>query len=113
MKSVEAEGSTAVPGEHRSERLDLRVTPTEASFIRQTAASRRQSVTEFLTSAAIQVAERAIEQDRRVVLMNEVFDRLVDEMDGPEEVVPMLSTSRPGPSPAPDAVPERSTDFGL
>jgi uncharacterized protein (DUF1778 family) len=81
----------AVPGERRSERLDLRVTPTEASFIRQAAASRRQSVTEFLTAAAIQAAERAIEQDRRVVLMNEVFDRLVDEMDGPEEVVPALA----------------------
>ena len=65
----------AVPGERRSERLDLRVTPTEASFIRQAAASRRQSVTEFLTAAA----------------MNEVFDRLVDEMDGPEEVVPALA----------------------
>jgi len=81
----------AVLGERRSERLDLRVTPTEASFIRQAAASRRQSVTEFLTSAAIQAAERAIEQDRRVVLMNEVFDRLVDEMDGLEEVVPALA----------------------
>jgi len=80
----------AVPGEHRTKRFDLRVTPSEAAFIRQAAASRRQSVTEFLTNGAIEAAAQAIEEDRRIVLMNEVFDRLVEEAEGPDEVVPAL-----------------------
>lgn len=78
-------------GERRSERIDLRVTPTEAALIRQAAASRRQSVTEFLTSAAVQAASGAAEEDRRVVLMNEVFDRLVDQLDEPAQLVPALA----------------------
>jgi uncharacterized protein (DUF1778 family) len=82
---------TQLPGERRSERLDLRVTPSEAAFIRQAAASRRQSVTEFLTEAAVAAAARAVQEDRRVVLMNEVFDRLVAELDEPAKVVPALA----------------------
>jgi uncharacterized protein (DUF1778 family) len=78
-------------GERRSERIDLRVTPSEAAFIRQAAASRRQSVTEFLTAAAVQAASVAAEEERRVVLMNEVFDRLVDELDEPEQAIPALA----------------------
>ena len=81
----------AVPGEHRTERFDLRVTPSEAAFIRQAAASRRQSVTEFLTNGAVQAAAQAVEEDRRIVLMNEVFDRLAEEMEGSDEVVPALA----------------------
>ena len=82
---------SGVPGERRSERFDLRVTPSEAAFIRQAAASRRQSVTEFLTGATVQAATQAVDEDRRVVLMNEVFDRLVDELGSPEQVVPALA----------------------
>ena len=81
----------AVPGEHRTERFDLRVTPSEAAFIRQAAASTRQSVTEFLTNGAVQAAAQAIEEDRRIVLMNEVFDRLAEEMEGSDEIVPALA----------------------
>ena len=81
----------AVPGERRTERFDLRVTPSEAAFIRQAAASRRQSVTEFLTNGAVQAATQAVEEDRRIVLMNEVFDRLAEEMEGSDEVVPALA----------------------
>jgi uncharacterized protein (DUF1778 family) len=77
-------------GEQRSERLNLRVTPTEAAEIRQAAEARRQSVTEFLVEAATAYAERAMTEDRRLVLMNEVFDRLVEEMDGPDQPVDAL-----------------------
>jgi uncharacterized protein (DUF1778 family) len=80
-----------VAGERRSERIDLRVTPSQAAFIRQAAASRRQTVTEFLTDAAVRAATAAAEEERRVVLMNEVFDRLADELDEPEEVIPTLA----------------------
>lgn len=82
---------TLVAGERRSERLDIRVTPSEAAFIRQAAASRRQSVTEFLTSAAVAAAAVAPEEERRVVLMNEVFDRLADELEEPEQAIPALA----------------------
>jgi uncharacterized protein (DUF1778 family) len=78
-------------GERRSRRLDLRVTPTEEALIRQAATGRRQSVTEFLVEAALTAADRAIQDDRRIVLMNEVFDRLVDELDEPEQVIPALA----------------------
>jgi len=84
--------TTEMPvGERRSRRLDLRVTPTEEALIRQAAAGRRQSVTEFLVEAALSAADRAIQDDRRIVLMNEVFDRLVDEFDEPEQAIPALS----------------------
>ena len=79
------------PGEQRSKRFDLRVTPSEAAFIRQAAASRRQSVTEFLTTAAIEAATRAIDEDRRIVLINEVIDRLAQEMEREDELVPALA----------------------
>jgi uncharacterized protein (DUF1778 family) len=78
-------------GERRSRRLDLRVTPTEEALIRQAAAGRRQTVTEFLVEAALTAADRAIQDDRRIVLMNEVFDRLVDELDEPEQAIPALA----------------------
>jgi len=89
--SIGPAADTLVAGERRSERLDLRVTPSEAAFIRQAAASQRQSVTEFLTSAAVAAATTAADQERRVVLMNEVFDRLVDELDEPEQAIPALA----------------------
>jgi uncharacterized protein (DUF1778 family) len=37
------------------------------------------------------VAERTIEDERRIVLMNEVFDRLVEEMEEPEQAIPALA----------------------
>src|SRR5512144_1295219 len=85
-------GSDVGPGagEQRTERFNLRVTPTEAAKIRQAAEARRQSVTEFLVEAATAHAERAMTEDRRLVLMNEVFDRLVEEMDGPDHPVDAL-----------------------
>jgi uncharacterized protein (DUF1778 family) len=83
--------TTETLGERRSRRLDLRVTPSEEALIRQAAAGRRQSVTEFLVDAALTAADRAIQDDRRIVLMNEVFDRLVDELDEPAQVIPALA----------------------
>lgn len=77
--------------ERRSRRLDVRVTPTEEALIRQAAARRRQSVTEFLVDAALNTAERTIDDERRTVLMNEVFDRLVDEMEEPGQAIPALA----------------------
>ena len=84
-------GTDAVTDERRSRRLDLRLTPTEEALIRQAAAGRRQSVTEFLVEAALAAADQALPDDRRIVLMNKVFDRLVDELDGPEQAIPALA----------------------
>lgn len=83
--------TTAGAAERRSRRLDLRVTPTEEAMIRQAAGHRRQSVTEFLIEAALGAAQRSVDDQRRIVLMNEVFDRLVDEMDEPGQVIPALA----------------------
>lgn len=48
-------------------------------------------MTEFLVAAAAAAADRAIQDKRRIVLMNEVFDRLVGEFDEPEQVIPALA----------------------
>jgi uncharacterized protein (DUF1778 family) len=83
--------SSADPLERRTERIDLRVTATEAAFIRQAAASQRQTVTEFLVEAATSRAEQTQQEQQRIVLMNEVFDRLVQELDQPEQTIPQLA----------------------
>jgi uncharacterized protein (DUF1778 family) len=48
-------------------------------------------MTEFLVEAALTAADHAIQDDRRIVLMNEVFDRLVEEFDEPEQAIPALA----------------------
>lgn len=64
----------------KTERFNLRATADEAAIIRQAAAARRQSVTEFLIESALTAANHALSEDRRQVLANAVFDRIAEEL---------------------------------
>jgi uncharacterized protein (DUF1778 family) len=75
----------------RTERLGLRLTPDELAQIRQGAEARRMSITAFIIEAALSSVDRAISEDRRTVVANAVFDRLVDEMEEPAQVIDSLA----------------------
>lgn len=78
------------PAQRRSERLNLRLTSEEAAIVRQAAAERKQSVTAFVVEAALAARDRALSEDRRLVLANAVFDCLVAEMSEDDEPIEAL-----------------------
>lgn len=83
--------SVPKPAGQRTERLGLRLTPDELAQIRQGAEARRMSVTAFIIEAALNSVERAITEDRRTVVANAIFDRLVNEMEEPAQVIDSLA----------------------
>ena len=83
--------SVPKPAAPRTERLGLRLTPDELAQIRQGAEARRMSVTAFIIEAALNSVEGAINEDRRTVVANAVFDRLVDEMEEPAQIIDSLA----------------------
>jgi len=86
----QATAAAASAEEPRSQRFNLRATPSQDAIIRQAAAARRMSVTDFMLEASLAEAQRALHEDRRLVLMNEVFDRLAEELDESDEPVQAL-----------------------
>ena len=83
--------SAPKPARQRTERLGLRLTPDELAQIREGAEARGMSVTAFIIEAALNSVDRAITEDRRTVVANAIFDRLVDEMDEPAQVIDSLA----------------------
>ena len=49
------------------------------------------SVSAFMIDAALTTVDQAIAEDRRIVVANAVFDRIVDEMAEPEEIIDSLA----------------------
>jgi|SRR5208337_523024 len=88
-----AEQDTAAPAPttQRTERLGLRLTPDELARIRLGAEARRMSVSAFMIDAALNTVDQAIAEDRRIVVANAVFDRIVDEMAEPDEIIDSLA----------------------
>lgn len=75
--------------ERRTDRLNLRVTPTEGALIRQ-ASERYGSITKFLVESARKEADQGLYEDRRTILSNEVFDRLAERLADDEDTVEAL-----------------------
>jgi uncharacterized protein (DUF1778 family) len=74
----------------RVERINLRATSSEAALIRQAAMASRMTVTEFMLGASVDAAKRALDEDRRLEVIGEVYDRLSAELQEPGEVVDAL-----------------------
>lgn len=76
--------------EQRSERINLRVSPDVDRLLREAAAARHQSLTSFLLDAACAKAHEALDEARRLRLSADTFNRVLDELEVPGEVVAPL-----------------------
>ena len=74
----------------RSERINLRVAPEVEAVLREAAALRHKTLSAFLLDAAYEQAQATIEEGRRLRVRTETFERLLDELDRPAEVVEPL-----------------------
>lgn len=69
--------------EKSSERFNLRATPSDAALVRQAAFARHQSVTEFMLQAALETAQRVLEEDHTITVPGELYQRLQEELKKP------------------------------
>lgn len=78
-------------------RLNLRLRPEDNELIRRAALSTDQSVTDFLTSSAIDRAHEVLADQRTFALDEETWDQFVALLDAPVEPDPQLAAlfSRP------------------
>ena len=74
----------------KSERIDLRVSPTIKRLLQEAAAAAHQTVTEFLVHSGITLAEETL-ADRRVFSLNsEKWEEFVAALDAPPQDNPRL-----------------------
>lgn len=78
-------------------RLNLRLRPDDNELIRRAAMATEQSVTDFLTSSAIDRAHEVLADQRTFALDEETWDQFVALLDAPVEPDPHLAAlfSRP------------------
>ncbi|BDI21665.1 DUF1778 domain-containing protein [Herbiconiux sp. L3-i23] len=75
----------------RSERLELRVTPTQKEEIEQAAAIEGRSVTDFSVSALVREAEEVIRVERELHMTEESWAAFNAILDGPPRSVSGLA----------------------
>jgi uncharacterized protein (DUF1778 family) len=75
----------------RTERIEARIAPEQASRIRQAAEIENISVSAFLVSSAVARAEEVITTNRETTVLPKFFDRLLEELDKPPAVIPELA----------------------
>ncbi len=84
---------TATPGDTRRKqaRLAVRLTPEQDALIREAAATSGQSLTDFVTAAAVARAEDAL-ADRRVFRLDDAaWAEFTDVLDRPARRIPELA----------------------
>ena len=74
----------------RSERINLRVEPEADDLLRAAARTQHKSLSAFMVEAALQRAQQVMDAERRIVLMAEEFDRIVEELERPGRVLTAL-----------------------
>lgn len=74
----------------RSERINIRVEPKVDQLLRRAASVQHKSLTAFMIDAAWERAEMVLVDQRRLEVRAEEFDRVLDELDRPAEVVAPL-----------------------
>lgn len=74
----------------RSERINIRVEPKVDQLLRRAACVQHKSLTAFMIDAAWERAEMVLADQRRLEVRAEEFDRVLDELDRPAEVVAPL-----------------------
>lgn len=84
--------STADPVARKQARLAVRLTPGQDALIRDAAASTGQSLTDFVTAAAVAMAEDTL-ADRRVFRLDAMaWKEFVAVLDGPARPIPELAS---------------------
>lgn len=74
----------------RSERIALRVDPQADSVLRRAASVEHKSLSAFMLESALEHAYKVIEEEQRLVLKAEEFERVMAELDRPAQVVEPL-----------------------
>ena len=104
MKRLEASYAGRMRGptdrtRYQAARLEMRLTPSQDALIRDAAAASGQSLTEFVTSAAVTWAEDTL-ADRRVFRLDEkAWTEFAAVLDRPARRIPELAdmVARPAP----------------
>lgn len=71
-------------------RLNLRLTPTDDTLIRRAADSAGQTVTEFLTTAAVDRARSLLADQREFIVDDVTWDAFLEILDRPPQPHPRL-----------------------
>jgi uncharacterized protein (DUF1778 family) len=77
-------------GMGKTDRIEARVEPAPAERIRFAASLRHTSVSRFMVDAAAEKAEQVIAEASYTEVPSEYFDRLIEALDGPPQVIPAL-----------------------
>lgn len=84
--------------EQKSERIDIRTTPTAKAILQQAAASVHKSVSEFLLDSGLSKATETLADQRLFVLNDEQWETFKKALDGPSEERPQLKKLLQTPS---------------
>jgi uncharacterized protein (DUF1778 family) len=75
----------------KSERIDVRTTPTVKALLQRAAAFSHKNVTEFLLEAGIDAAEQALADRRLFRLDDQQWEAFVEALDRPVVAKPRLA----------------------
>jgi uncharacterized protein (DUF1778 family) len=88
----------ALRTEPKSERIDIRTTPSVKSMLQEAAALKNKTVTEFLLDVALANAAETISEQRLFLLDEERWDAFVAALDAPTKTRPRLRALLAEPS---------------
>ena len=74
----------------RSERIDLRVTPSDKEMIQEAAAMRNQSMADFMIASGVAAAAEALADRRHFVLPDAQWKAFIAALDAPTHDKPRL-----------------------
>ena len=75
----------------RSERINIRVEPEADQLLRSAASAVHKSLSGFMLDSALERAHQVMDEERRMVLLAEEFDRVLEQLDRPAQVVAPLA----------------------
>ena len=79
-----------MPASTKDARLNLRLTSSDDELIRQAAAHTGQSVSEFLTTSAVERAHEILASQRSFMLVDATWERFVAMLEAPVRPDPRL-----------------------
>lgn len=72
---------------HRTSRISLRVDPTTDGVLRSAAEIENKTLSAFMLDAAYTRATKVVQEQQGIALTAREFDRVLDDLDRPAEVV--------------------------
>lgn len=84
--------------EQKSERIDIRTTPTAKAILQQAAASMHKSVSEFLLDSGLSKATETLADQRLFALNDKQWETFKKALDAPPEERPELKKLLQTPS---------------